>query len=90
MVQAVVSWTDVADETGYKVERSDDDSPFVQVGSTVANVVSFNEAGLLTGVQYCYRVTAFNAFGDGPPSAQACATANVPGVVVGVQVLLSP
>lgn len=92
--KADVSWTDLASEHSYTVEKSVDGGVFATVGTTAADVTTFtddgNGAGLALGSQYCYRVFGSNAFGDGTVSAEACATPTTPGQVIGVQVIVSP
>ena len=62
-----VSWTAVDGATGYKLYRS---GTLIHSGSGR----TFNHTGLDANTQYCYRVRAYNDAGDGPLSAQACAT----------------
>ena len=88
--QAVLSWTDVQGEDTYRIERSDAGSPYAVVGTTAMNVVTFTNGPLALATQYCWRIVSVNAFGEGAPSAPACAQADTPGQVLGVQVLLSP
>lgn len=66
----LVSWDDVSDETGYRVERSPDGSgSWVDVsGNLAANATSYLNTGLSESTQYFYRVIAFNANGDSDPS----------------------
>lgn len=59
-----VSWTDVADETGYRVERQLGNGTWVVLGTTPAGVTSFTDTNLAMGVRYAYRVAAFNGAGD--------------------------
>src|SRR5262245_34956865 len=40
-----------------------------------ANLSSYMDSGLSTGVVYCYRLRAFNSVGESSSSNQACATA---------------
>ncbi|HET9530950.1 MAG TPA: phospholipase D-like domain-containing protein, partial [Blastocatellia bacterium] len=73
--QIDLSWTDVSDDDGYKVERSlNGTSGWTQVGTTAANVVTFQDQALTAGTTYFYRVRAFNASGNGPYSNTANAT----------------
>lgn len=71
-----VNWGNVADETGYRVERSPDGSgSWVDVsGNLAAETVTFQDTGLTCGTQYFYRVVAFNAVGDSDPSDAADGT----------------
>ena len=91
-VQATVNWVDAsADETGFKVERSTDGQvTWVIQSTTAANVTSFNQAGLTLGTQYCYRIIAFNGFGDAAASNVACGTPATPLPASGVVVIFAP
>jgi serine protease AprX len=72
--QINVSWSDVATETGYKVQRSaTGTSGWSQIGTTTAGVTSFTNTGLSANTTYYYRVIAFNNAGDSPPSNVASA-----------------
>src|SRR6185369_15785013 len=63
--QINLSWTDNApNETGFKIERATDGVTFTQIGTTAANVTTFNNTGLSAGVTYSYRVRATNSGGD--------------------------
>ena len=75
-ITATLSWTDNSNnEDGFRIERGSlIAGPFVQVGVTLANVVTFIDAALLPGTQYCYRVIAFNVVGNSAPSNVACIT----------------
>lgn len=79
-----LSWTDNAsDETGYKIQRSNDVSPlsFTTIDTIAANSTSYTDdgsdlspAGLSSGTTYYYRVIATNANGDSAPSNVDSAT----------------
>lgn len=72
--QIDLSWADVADETGYKVQRSlDGVSGWAQVGTTSADITTFANTGLSASTTYYYRVIAYNGVGDSTPSATASA-----------------
>jgi len=66
-----IAWTDNApNEDGFRIYRSADGNVWT-LGATVgANVVSW-----VTNQPVCYRVVAFNAHGEAPPSNVACALA---------------
>jgi hypothetical protein len=66
-----LAWGNVANETGYRIERSVGGGAFAQVGTTGANVVSFTNTGLSANTIYVYRVKAFNASGNSAPSSTA-------------------
>jgi hypothetical protein len=69
-----IQWSDVAGETGYKIERSLDGSAWTQIGTTGANVLSYQDSGLNASTTYFYRVRATNLGGDSPFSSLASAT----------------
>jgi len=73
--QIDLSWTDVATETGYRIERSlDGTSDWITIGTTGQNVTDYSDAGLASGTAYAYRVVATNDAGDSAPSEVATAT----------------
>jgi hypothetical protein len=47
--------------------------------------ISYVDRAIVEGVPYCYRVRAFNAFGDSPFSAEACGAAKVTSYSVSVR-----
>ena len=60
-----VSWTDVSNETGYRIEhRSMFSSQWTIAGTVGQNVTSFPDSGLTEGTTYYYRITAINAAGE--------------------------
>ncbi|MGB0523915.1 MAG: endonuclease, partial [Flammeovirgaceae bacterium] len=59
-----VSWTNVSNETGYKVFRSTNASTYSQVVSLGANVTSYSDHSVSAGTTYYYYVMAFNGDGD--------------------------
>ena len=59
-----VTWQDVENETGYKVERRvDGTADWLQIGTTAQNVVNFVDERVEAGKTYIYRVRAFNDVG---------------------------
>ncbi len=73
--EIALMWTDVATETGYRIERSDDGGTgWVTVGTAGQDVTSFTDAGLTPGTGYAYRVIAVNAGGESIPSTPAFTT----------------
>jgi glucose/arabinose dehydrogenase len=75
-----LTWSNVSDESGFRVERSTAGGSFVQVGSVGANVLTFADPGLAAGTAYTYRVRAFNSTGASAPSPTAQAT-TLPAVI---------
>lgn len=73
--QIDVTWQDVAGESGYKVQRSNDGvTGWAQVGATSQDALSFSDTNLSASTTYWYRVVAYNAGGDSAPSAVVSAT----------------
>jgi len=71
--QETLSWTVTAAATGYHVKRSlTNGGPYTLVASATAP--SLTDTGLSNSTPYYYVVSAANAAGDGPLSAQVSAT----------------
>ncbi len=76
--QINLAWTDNStNETGFRVERSTDNVTFTEIGTTAANVTTFNSTTLTSGTTYYYRVRAYNAGGNSAYSNTASATTAV-------------
>lgn len=73
--QMMMTWTDNSNsEDGFKIERLDGNSGWVQVATVGVNVISYTDTGLSLDTQYCYRVRAYNASGGNSAySSQSCA-----------------
>jgi hypothetical protein len=70
----LLSWSDVPNETGYKVERSlASGGNYSLIANLAANTLTYADAGLAPGTSYYYRIGASNDAGDGPPSNEASA-----------------
>jgi hypothetical protein len=69
-----VTWADnSATEDGFGVERAASPAgPWTSVLTTGPNVVSYEDEGLATEQQVCYRVSAFNVNGSSASSNIAC------------------
>lgn len=78
--QVNLNWVDQAgNETGYRVERSDDGvSGWVSVATLGANNTSHSDTGLAASTTYFYRVAATNSAGDSIFSNVANATTDDP------------
>ncbi|MBC7783065.1 MAG: PQQ-dependent sugar dehydrogenase, partial [Burkholderiales bacterium] len=73
--QVNLAWTDNAtNESGYKIERRIGAGAWTPVTTTLANVTTYSDAGLLAGTAYEYRVRATGAGGDSADSNIATAT----------------
>ncbi len=70
----IVQWTDASsNENGFKIERKNAHAgSYAEIGRTLANINSFESAGLEQGQSYVYRVSAFNDLGvsEGTESAE--------------------
>jgi endonuclease I/fibronectin type 3 domain-containing protein len=74
--KVTLNWSDLSsDETGFKLERSLDGTAFTQITVVGANVTTYTQSGLTSGVRYYYRVRATNANGDSAYSNTANAVA---------------
>jgi HKD family nuclease len=79
--QVNLSWTDVAGEEGFKVERKlASSSTWSQIGTTGANVVSYADtnSGLTAGTSYNYRVRAYTTAGNSGYSNTATTSTPLP------------
>ena len=73
--QINLSWTDVANETGFKIERkTGGGGTYSQIATVGAGIVTYNNTGLTVNTTYYYRVRATNAGGDSPYSDEVSAT----------------
>jgi hypothetical protein len=70
-----LSWSDGASETGYRIERSIEDSiGWTVIGTTGVDVTAHTDSALLPETTYLYRVIATSAGGDSQPSAVVSVT----------------
>jgi len=71
-----LEWDDNSDnELGFKIEVDEGNTgTFVYLDTVGANVTSYPDSGLTTGVEYCYRVYAYNGDGDSGYSNVSCDT----------------
>jgi len=70
-----ISWTDNAsNEDGFRVERAASNAgPWTTLVTTTAGIKSAQDgSGIPNQEQVCYRVVAFNRYGDGPASNTSC------------------
>ena len=74
-----LSWTDNSNnETGFKVERSPDNSTWSLITTAGANVTSYSNTGLAATTKYYYRVRATNTGGDSSNSTANATTTAIP------------
>jgi Zn-dependent metalloprotease/transcriptional regulator CtsR len=70
-----LTWTDNSNyEQGFKVERSTAGGPFSVVTFVGANVTTWSNTSLVTGITYTYRVKAYDGPNDSAYSNTATAT----------------
>ncbi len=73
--QVDLTWTDLATETGYTVERSSDaGTSYTDLATPAADATSYSDAAAAEATDYTYRVSACNAGG----CASSTATASTP------------
>lgn len=72
--QINISWTDNStNEDGFKIERKTTSSgTYSEIAQVGANVTSYNNTGLASGTQYCYRVRSYNGAGNSSYSNETC------------------
>ncbi len=80
----IVTWTDNSkNETRFRIERASASSgPWTSVAYPDSNVTWFNDRGVFGLVEQalCYRVFAYNSYGDSPASNVFCtAVPSIPG-----------
>lgn len=64
-----LSWSDNSDvEEGFLIERSTDNDSFQELVNVVADITSFRDDNTEVGIDYFYRVSAFNVSGTSDPS----------------------
>ena len=77
--QINLTWNDVSNETGYRMERSPAaGGPWVEIASLPGNTTSYASTGLNPTTTYYYRVRAANSGGFSPYSELATATTPAP------------
>lgn len=76
-ISVQINWRDNSNnEAGFGIEQSNtpDFTVFNQIGTTVADVATFNTGTISPNTQYCYRVYAYNDVGHSAYSNVACVT----------------
>ncbi len=70
-----LSWVDSSsNESGFRIERATGSGSFIEIGTTAANVTTYQSTGLTANTSYSYRVRAYNIAGNSNYSASASAT----------------
>ena len=76
-----LTWTDVSNESGYKIYRSlYSDSGFAVIAQSDANISSFEDSGLDSSTTYFYKVGAWNSQGEVVSSVVSATTESGPAV----------
>jgi hypothetical protein len=72
--QLTLSWQDNSnDEDNFAIERkTGTNGAYSQLASVAANVTSYLDTGVTSGVTYCYRVQAVNNAGASAYTNEAC------------------
>lgn len=65
----LLSWSDNSEvEEGFLIERSTDGDSFAELVNVVANITSFRDDNTEVGIDYFYRISAFNVSGTSDPT----------------------
>jgi FtsP/CotA-like multicopper oxidase with cupredoxin domain len=59
-----LTWGDLANEIGYRIERATGSGPYAVIGTALANVTTFTDTTAVPNETYLYRVIAFNEAGS--------------------------
>jgi hypothetical protein len=86
---ATVNWTNVSGETGFTIERSNGKGGFEVVGTVTANVLTYNDSGLLPGHKYFYKIRANDAVGVSAGSSGLDSIDMRPGPVTDLRLISS-
>lgn len=73
--QINLTWTDNSDdESGFRIEQKlESGGTWTQTATVDSDVISYSATGLAENTSYCFRVRAYNAFGDSEFSNIDCA-----------------
>ena len=70
---ATLRWSDNSNnEMGFRIERNANGGTFIEIAATGQNITSVVDPVLNPDTQYCYRVRAFNQFGNSAYTNTAC------------------
>lgn len=85
-VEVDLTWADESvNEMGFRIQRRlASGGVWTQIGQVERNITQFRSSGLVPGESYSFRVFAFNATGESPPSNEARATVPTPDAVTPV------
>jgi len=67
----IVNWSNVAGETGYRIERKEGaGGTWGEIATRAVDVLTYTDTGLNPNTQYYYRVRAYNASGNSAYSGE--------------------
>ena len=70
----VITWNDVSAEAGYRLERRNENpASWALLAQPPANITNYHDTNVVLGMQYWYRVLAFNSNGNSQYSMEASA-----------------
>ncbi|MBN1107692.1 MAG: fibronectin type III domain-containing protein [Bacteroidales bacterium] len=73
--QINLTWTDNSNnETGFRIERSPNNSTWTEIATVNAGVTSYENTGLTASTPYYYRVRSYNSAGNSSFTSAASAT----------------
>src|SRR5207247_3526457 len=61
----ILNWLDTTNETGYRIERSNDGTNYFALINLAANVRSYTNYNLKAGSIFYYRIVPLSSAGDG-------------------------
>lgn len=76
-----LTWSDVANESGYKLEVKNSAGAWTDLVTLDAGVTTFNHNGLTASTAYTYRISAFNAAGSSALSGELTVTTQSPQIL---------
>jgi uncharacterized delta-60 repeat protein len=67
----VINWTNVAGESGYRIEMKEGaGGSWTEIATTAADIITYTKSDLLANSQYYFRVRAYNASGNSAYSGE--------------------
>ena len=74
----VLEWSDVANETGYKLEVKNSAGAWTELATLNAGIATFSHNELNASTTYTYRISAFNGAGSSALSSDLTVTTQAP------------
>ena len=72
--QINLTWQDNStNEEGFRIEHKTGTHNFTELTTLAANTTSYSATGLTPTTTYCYKVSAYNSYGDSNYSDESCA-----------------